>query len=285
MTALIEAYKANAKKPAVRKGGGSDIRDRLRAQAEQTTKLDDTVQKAIKDSVVQVQAEYDKANLLQHEIYTFVTGLQKEASDKKKRKTSFEKMKDAHGKATEEGALFAMAAELGVEIPDSIHTLAADATEKATGKLWIEAGKRASAGSSQIESLRGRVATAEANKNKYEKLSADFPLCKQVIEEFGRLKIKDGGELKLMNVTRLEGIAAARDKNWAEAKDKAHKTMQLASKLNGLADKFRSYSDDAKPKLLQGTIHTIFQKRASAPIIRTTTRWNTCKIFTSSSAR
>jgi hypothetical protein len=265
MTAIIENYKANAKKPAVRKGRGGTATERLTALVEQTRKLDETVQKAIMDSVAQVQADYDKANLLQAEISTFVTELQKEANDMKKGKTSYEKMKESHGKATGEGGLFTMAAALGVEIPNSINTLATEATEKANGKLWIEAGNSASTGSEQLEKLRGRVSTAVANKNKYEELFAEFPLCKKVTEEFDRLNINDGGELKLMNDARLEGITAARGKNWAEAKNKAQKTMQIARKLDGLADKFRSYSDGAKPKLLQGTILTIFHKLGERP--------------------
>lgn len=265
MTALIASYKTNAKKPPARKGRGGSAAERLAALVEQNRSLDETVQNAIKDSVDQVQAEYDKANLLQAEIATYVTNLQKEASDKKKGKTSYEKMKETHGKATGEGGLFAMAAELGVDIPDSINTMAADATEKATGKRWIEAGKSASTGSEQLETLRGRVQTASSNKDKYEELLAEFPLCKKVTEELARLNIMDGGELKLMNDARLAANTAARGNNWAEAKSKAQKTMQIARKLDGLADKFRNYTDGAKPKLLQGTILRIFQKLGERP--------------------
>ncbi|MDQ0899522.1 hypothetical protein [Paenibacillus sp. V4I7] len=47
MTAIIENYKANAKKLAVRKGRGGTATERLTALVEQTRKLDETVQKAI----------------------------------------------------------------------------------------------------------------------------------------------------------------------------------------------------------------------------------------------
>ncbi|WP_138754770.1 hypothetical protein [Paenibacillus sinopodophylli] len=265
MNLLIEDYKKTAKKPVVSRAKGGSIQDRLRAQVEQNTLMDAPVQSAIKDNVAKVQAEYDKARVLQHEIHTFTTGLQKEASDNKKGKLSYEKMTDAHGKAAGENGLFAMASELGIEVPDSIHALATEANEKAAGKLWIEAGERAANGSLQLESLRGKVTTAAASKKKFEELSADFTLCKQVKQEFDRLKIKDGGDLKLMNDTRLEANAAARNKEWTEAKNKAQMTMQIANKLNSLADQFREYSEGAKPKLLPGTLDTIFKKLGKLP--------------------
>ncbi|WP_219834154.1 hypothetical protein [Paenibacillus sp. R14(2021)] len=267
MTKLIQAYQTHAKPPVIRKGGSGSARDRLRVIAELRANADNTVKRAIQGSADLVQEGYTSIQVKHGEMDTFVTRLQQEASDKKKGKSSFEKLQSAHGTASEQGGLFEMAKELRIEVPESIHELQLDSSAKAGDKQWIEAGESASKGSAQLEKLRNMVDSAAANKRKYEEQLKELPFCLQVKGELERLKIKDGGELTDMLDARKDAMEDARNQNWAGAKDKALKAMRLARKLDGLADRFRNYSrtGGVKDKLLAGSIREIFIKLNERP--------------------